>query len=202
VPVCRRLIVALAAALALLAAPAFAAVKLSFWSHDFGNYFPHAFIMLSGAPDADPGAPIQINYGFTAKSITPGILFGPVKGEILSMGKGYVRGSQRHFSVVLTDAQYGQVLALVDQWRNMAQPSYDLHHRNCVSFVKAVAELIGLNTDHTERYTMKPRSFLDQVGFDNPGEVNMADSYVPKLHAPEGQGRKSLSAAAEQAPQH
>ncbi|MCE3590045.1 hypothetical protein LXJ59_25990, partial [Escherichia coli] len=59
------------------ATPAWAAVTITFWSHEFGNSFPHAFFTLRGVPDAG-GAPVDANYGFTAKAVTPALLMGTV----------------------------------------------------------------------------------------------------------------------------
>ena len=62
-----------------LSAPARADVVVSFYSHDFGDRFPHAFIVMTGTLDAT-GEVVDVNYGFTATSVSPAILFGSVKG--------------------------------------------------------------------------------------------------------------------------
>ena len=90
-------------------------MTITFWSHELGNSFPHAFFTLRGVPDAG-GAPVDVNYGFTAKSISPAILMGSVAGRLDIAKPGYMRGSDAQFSVVLTDAQYAEVLALVARW--------------------------------------------------------------------------------------
>ncbi len=149
-----------------------ARVTLTFLSRDFGVYFPHAFIEVSGATDAAPQKPVLANYGFTARALTPGILLGRVQGEIESMDDGYVRGSRRHFSIELDDAEYYRLMTLIDQWRSIPGKSYDLHHRNCVSFVKAVAESVGLSANHADALLLKPRSFLDDVAAENAGHIN------------------------------
>ena len=49
----RRLLASFAALLLTLAAlPAHAAIVITFWSHELGNHFPHAFFTLRGTPDA------------------------------------------------------------------------------------------------------------------------------------------------------
>lgn len=52
------------------ALPAQAAVTITFWSHELGNSFPHAFFSLRGTVDAT-GQPVDANYGFTARSVSP-----------------------------------------------------------------------------------------------------------------------------------
>ncbi len=109
-----RFLAAIAALLLSLAAlPAHAAVTITFWSHEFGNHFPHAFFTLRGTPDAG-GAPVDLNYGFTPKAISPAILFGPVQGRIDIAKRSYMDGSDAQFSLVLTDAQYADILRLVE----------------------------------------------------------------------------------------
>jgi hypothetical protein len=181
-----RLRLALAAAVGILAVPAqpvCAAVTLTFLSRDLGVDFPHAFVETAGATDAQPQIVIHANYGFTAKTVTPAILMGSVGGEIMSVSDDYVRGSDRHFSIRLSDAQYADFLRLLDSWRNIPSPSYNLHKRNCVHFVKAVADFVGLSTDHTESLMLKPRSFLDEIALENVGRLDMAVTYKAKLKA-------------------
>src|SRR3546814_5334492 len=63
-----RLLLAALFALALgIAGPVQAKVVVSFYSHDFGERFPHAFVTLKGRVDAT-GQAVDYNYGFTARS--------------------------------------------------------------------------------------------------------------------------------------
>jgi hypothetical protein len=150
------------AALWLFAAPADAAVAIRFHSKDFGATFPHAFIVLDGTLDAT-GEPVSGNYGFTVRHlIGPSVLFGPVQGVVISEKTSYVEDSNHHFALQLTDAQYRAVMALVDKWRALPQPSYRLDSRNCVTFVAEVAAMLGLEADPT-RLMRRPRAFLDRV---------------------------------------
>ena len=115
-----------------VALPAHAAVRISFWSHEFGNSFPHAFVSVRGTPDAG-GPPVDTTYGFTAKTISPAILFGAVPGRVEPLKLNYMQGSDAQFSVVLTDEQYAQVLALVAAWsEKTGDATYRLNDRNCV----------------------------------------------------------------------
>ena len=163
----------LALLLSGLALPAQAAVTITFWSHEFGNSFPHAFVTLRGTPDAG-GAPVDANYGFTARSLSPAILFGSVAGEVEPSKPGYIAGSDAQFSVVLTDAQYAQVLALVGAWDERGGNSrYNLNGRNCVHFVKEAARIAGLTDLDRPKLMKKPRSYLLSIGAANPTRVTL-----------------------------
>lgn len=155
-----RLIAFLTAALlALTAAPGWAAVSITFYSKELGATFPHAFVILEGAPDRG-GARIDEDYGFTAKTVSPAILWGKVGGEVVTDNSvNYVKGSDRHFTVALTDSEYDAVMATIARWRSAKQPSYDLDRHNCVHFVADLAVAAGMTAD-TRKLMKKPRSFL------------------------------------------
>ena len=165
----RTHLAALAAMLLLLfgASPAAAAVEITFYSKELGTSFPHAFVVLEGQLDRD-NSRIAEDYGFTAKSVTPAILFGPVKGEVVSdHGASYVKASDRHFTVSLSDAEYDQVMVVVERWKSARQPSYDLDKANCVHFVGELASAIGMDGAPRKGLMKKPRSFLEAVGAAN-----------------------------------
>ena len=176
-----RLIAVLAAALlALAGAPAWAAVSITFYSKELGASFPHAFVILEGTPDRG-GPRIEEDYGFTAKAITPAILWGKVAGEVISdHSAGYVKGSDRHFRVALTDAEYDQVMATVARWRAAKQPSYDLDRHNCVHFVAEIAAASGLAAD-TRRLMKKPRSFLEALAEANRARLQARGAVLYRL---------------------
>jgi hypothetical protein len=152
--------------LLLLPAPAHAAVEISFFSHEFGANFPHAFVVLAGVDDRS-GQRIDANYGFTATHISPAILFGSVKGEVFSRDSKtdaqYLASSDRHFSFQLSDAEYDAVMATVERWRSLKQPSYDLNRSNCVHFVADVAARLGMSVATPKPLMKKPRSFIESV---------------------------------------
>lgn len=150
-----------------VAAPARAEVVVSFYSHDFGDRFPHAFIVLKGTVDAT-GEAVDANYGFTATSVSPAILLGSVKGKVESSKPDYIAKSDRQFDVTVDDATYARVLAKVDEWRTREQPSYSLNKRNCVHFVMELAEVVGLAVNRKSRLFKKPKSFLIEVKGLNP----------------------------------
>lgn len=169
-----RFVATIAALLLSLAAlPAQAAVIITFWSHEFGNHFPHAFFTLRGTPDAG-GARVDLNYGFTPKAITPAILFGPVKGRIDIAKRAYMEGSDAQFSLTLTDAQYADILRLVDEWdETKGDNTYRMNTRNCVHFAQEAARRAGLATVGFSALMKKPRSFLKAVAAANAAQVTV-----------------------------
>jgi hypothetical protein len=153
------------------AVPAQAAVTITFWSHELGNSFPHAFFTLRGIPDVG-GAPVDTNVGFTAKSVSPALLMGPVAGKLDIAKPGYIAGSDAQFSVVMSDAQYGAVLRLVDAWSEGKPDSvYRLSDHNCVTFVKEAARIVGLTGLDQPKLMKKPRSYLKAVQAGNAGRI-------------------------------
>lgn len=152
----------------LVVAPgqAFAAVEITFYSHDFGSSFPHAFIALSGTDDRT-GEKISANYGFTATHISPAILIGSVTGEVMSKDvqadREYIAGSNRHFTFTLTDAEHQAVKQTIASWQALKQPSYNLNRQNCVHFVADVAASLGMLADKPKALMKKPRSYTDSL---------------------------------------
>lgn len=168
----RRWLAGLGALLLSLAAwPAQAAVTITFWSHDFGNYFPHAFFTLRGTPDAG-GEAVDGSYGFTARSITPALLFGNVGGRVEGAKRFYMEGSHARFAVTLTDAQYQHILSLVREWgEKTGNSTYNLNRRNCVHFVQEAARRAGLARVDFPKLMKKPGSYLKAVEGANPTQV-------------------------------
>jgi hypothetical protein len=152
---------------ASLTNPARAEVVVSFYSHDFGDRFPHAFIVLKGKIDAT-GEVVDANYGFTASSVSPAILLGSVKGEVQTSKPDYIAKSDRQFDVTVDDATYARLMAKVAEWRDREQPSYSLNKRNCVHFVMELAEVVGLTVNRKSKLFKKPKSFLIEVKGLNP----------------------------------
>lgn len=141
-------------------APAQAAVEIAFYSRELGgNNFPHAFVALHGVVDST-GEQVNTTYGFTAHSVTPAILFGSVSGEIVVEGERQMARSTRQFALTLSEERYRAVMAVVEQWRNRPQPSYNLNHRNCVHFVAELARAAGLRVEEVPGLMKRPRSFL------------------------------------------
>ena len=161
-----------------LGAPAFAAVEIAFYSRELGTNFPHAFVALKGTVDAT-GERIDTSLGFTAHSVTPAILFGSVRGEVVVEGERQIARSARQFALTLTDDQYRAVMAVVEEWRNAPQPSYNLRRHSCVHFVSAIAATIGLRVDNEQRLMNRPRSFLERVLALNPQLAAQAPAAAP-----------------------
>ncbi|WEK42328.1 MAG: hypothetical protein P0Y64_13115 [Candidatus Sphingomonas colombiensis] len=174
----KRLLLTLAALLLSLGAlPAHAGVVITFWSHELGNHFPHAFFTLRGVPDAG-GAPVDLNYGFTPKSISPAILFGAVKGRIDIAKLSYIEGSDAQFSLELNDAQYASILRLVDEWdEKKGDGTYLMNTRNCVHFTQEAARRAGLSGLEQPDLMKKPRSFLKAVAAANARRVAVIDRH-------------------------
>lgn len=153
--------------LALTAPPAKAEVIATFYSHDFDDYFPHAFVKLQGNVDAT-GEQVDTNYGFTAVSVSPAILLGSVKGMIETKDAKYVSKSNPHFSVRLSDAEYARFMEFVEKWRNLPGKSYSLNKRNCVHFAMEAAALLGASVNRQSKFFKKPKTFLLEVMKLNP----------------------------------
>ncbi|GMN14964.1 hypothetical protein [Altererythrobacter sp. MTPC7] len=149
---------------------AFAEVKMHFHSFNgsvfFGRY-PHTFIVLEGTLD-ETGQQVNENYGFTAKRTTPAILTGPVEHDILIEEEKYIGSTNRHFTVTLTDAQYREVKALKDRWKNAPGKYYDLDTRNCIHFVGEMAKIAGLKVGYPKKMLRKPKQWLNYIGTLNP----------------------------------
>lgn len=148
--------------LGVQATPVRAEVVATFYSHDFGDHFPHALVKLKGTVDST-GEKVDTNYGFTAVNTSPAILMGPVRGMIETKDAKYIAKSNAHFSMRLSDADYAQLIALVEKWRNIPGKSYSLGKRNCVHFAMEAAALLGLSVNRESKFFKKPKSFLLEV---------------------------------------
>jgi len=158
----RIFLVLIAAFVSQLPAAAYAEVTATFYSRDFGDYFPHAFVRLTGTVEST-GEKLDTNYGFTAVNVSPAILAGSVKGMIETKDAKYVSGSNAHFSLRLSDAEYAKFMAFVAKWRNLPGKSYSLNKRNCVHFAMEAALLLGLNVNRQSKFFKKPKSFVLEV---------------------------------------
>jgi hypothetical protein len=150
-------------------AAARAQVTISFYSHDMEalgmRAFPHAFFTVKGTL-VRGGAPIDTNYGFTARS-TDAALFGSTQGDIETKDVPYVMRSRRHFSVKVPDATYDRLMALVANWRARGPKGYNLGKANCVHFAGEAAAIVGLKVAFPQNLMKKPKAFLDAVLRDN-----------------------------------
>lgn len=167
----RRLLMLLLSLAALgWALPAAAHVTITFHSFNgsvlFGRY-PHAFVVLTGTLDST-GQKVDENYGFTAKKVTTAILSGPVEHMIMVEEPAEIAKTNAHFSLRLTDAQYRAVHAEMIRWRDAPGKYYDLNKRNCIHFVGAIAQLLGLKVDYPKSMLRKPKQWLNHIAAINP----------------------------------
>jgi hypothetical protein len=160
----------LAALLLLLwAQAAAAAVQLHFHSFNgsmVGGRYPHTFIVLEGT--LDDGRAVNENYGFTAKRVSPAILRGPVEHAVMIEPAKYIRSTNRHFTVTVSDAQYRAIVAEVARWRDAPGRFYDLDNRNCIHFVGRVAQMVGLRVDYPQDMLRRPKKWLNHITALNP----------------------------------
>lgn len=137
----------------------------------FGRY-PHTFVVFDGHLD-DTGEPVQENWGFSARRVTPAILSGPVEHIVMTEEPDQIARTNRHFSVTLSDAQYRRMRAEVEAWRDAPGRYYDLENRNCIHFVGRLAQLAGLTVDYPQNMLRKPRAWLNHIAALNP-QLNAA----------------------------
>lgn len=176
--------------LLLLPAPARAEVTISFYSHDlrlidgFQTDFPHGFVLLNGTTAS--GEQVKHNFGFSAVNIFIDVLWHPVKGALDDepLPKGYVEEATQHLSFVISDDQYRAVMAVVDKWRNYPQPSYDIDTHNCVTFVKEIAEAVGLSVSDDKKFIRAPKEFLADVAARNSQFATGIPATAPVPAAP------------------
>ena len=160
---------AMVAALLLPSSAVRAEVVVTFWSHARDRNYPHAFLVMRGRVDAT-GQVVDTNIGFTARSISPMVLLGSVRGQMEVLSPGYVaRATSRpHFALRLNDAQYARLQAFIARWRAAPQPNYNLNSRNCVHFIMEAAAELGLVVNRASANFREPGLFLDEVMQLNP----------------------------------
>lgn len=165
-----RFVIILLAVLSLgWSSSALAEVRLSFHSFNgsvlVGRY-PHAFIVLEG--ELGNGQKVNENYGFTAKSVGPSVLNGPVEHDILIEQPKYIAATNRHFTVTISDAQYRRIVAEVKAWRDAPGKYYDLDTRNCIHFVGEMARIAGLKVEYPKDMLRRPKKWLNFITTLNP----------------------------------
>jgi hypothetical protein len=149
---------------------ALAAVQVHFHSFNgsmFAGRYPHTFVVFDGTLD-DTGERIYENYGFSAKSATPDVLLGPVAHGMYSESDRWIRNTNRHFSITVSDATYRRMKEEVIAWRDAPGKYYDLDSRNCIHFVGRIAALGGLRVDYPHDLLRKPKAWLNHVATLNP----------------------------------
>ncbi len=156
------------------ASPVAADEIVAFYFHSLGLssrslvYFPHAFITVEPAPGPEAGPELSDatvyplrSFGFVSAKPGPILLIRHTRGEVIDSAKGYLSVSRREFAVRVTDAQYQSLLDAVAAWQSAPGDPYDLRHRNCVTFVAAMARAIGLDVGNDR--TLDPSRFLNDL---------------------------------------
>ena len=148
---------------------ALAAVEIHFHSFNgsvlFGRY-PHTFIVLEGT--LDDGTVVNENYGFTARSATAAATRDWVQHLVESEPERYLRSTNRHFSITLTDPQYHLIAREVRLWKDEPGRRYSLDERNCIHFVGRMAELLGLRVEYPDSMLRRPKRWLNHIARLNP----------------------------------
>lgn len=165
---CLRVVLAVLAACAL-AVPAQAQVQVHFHSFNgsvFGGRYPHTFVVFDGT--LANGERVFENYGFSAKTAGPNVLNGPTQHIVMSEDERYIRTTNRHFTITVSDATYQRMKAEVIAWRDAPGRFYDLNTRNCIHFVGRMAELAGLRVEFPRNMLRRPKAWLNHVTGLNP----------------------------------
>ncbi|MGB6317698.1 MAG: hypothetical protein WBG08_03610 [Litorimonas sp.] len=151
----------------------------TFYSHSFGENFPHAFVLIETRNAY--GQIAQDAFGFSARHLSPKILMGTVDGHIAIPSARYVRQSDPHFTLPVTRAQMARIGAIRNRWSAGEGGRYNLNRRNCVHFIGELAEAVGLRTNRDSAHFKEPASFLREVAALNverfpPGSVPHAEA--------------------------
>ena len=185
----KRLAGLAALGLALIAAPASAAVEMTVYTKELSDTFPHTFVVLEGTLDRT-GARIAEDYGFSAKTISPAILWGRVGGKVISDQEGgYLKASDKHFTLKISDEDYDRVMAVVERWRTAKQPSYDLDKANCIHFVAEIMAAAGMEAAPRKGLMRKPRSFVEAVTAANRDWLLAQSAVIHRLKPPQPKRR-------------
>ncbi|MDG5489392.1 hypothetical protein NYR55_12275 [Sphingomonas sp. BGYR3] len=187
-PLMRAVHALLALSLLFLAAgTAQARLIVTFWSQDFGSNFPHAFFTIHGT--SDDGTIVRENFGFSPRTISPAVLFGPVKGRVDGTDEKYILKSNAHFAVTITDAQHAALRKLAVEWSEAGDPTYRLNSRNCVHFAAEAMRRVGLTVVEEKKLMKKPRSFTQSIALLNTDRITQlnlpAAQYAAWLEAPQ-----------------
>jgi len=155
----RALKALLAVLMLLVAFPAAAEVRVTFYSHPWGaggdGQYPHAFIRVTGQPAWAP-APIDETYGFTTKQ--QALVFFKARGLVEGARPDYVARSTPYFWVEISDDEYRTLREWIDTWNRPPGSDYNLYHRNCIVFVADLAQSLGLTVGDTK--TLDPDIFM------------------------------------------
>lgn len=155
-------------ALLIWSVPAHAQIQVHFHSFNgsFLGRYPHAFVVFEGTLES--GEKVNENYGFSAKTAGPNVLLGPTAHIVMTEKPKYIRTTNRHFTLTVSDATYRRMKAEVIAWRDAPGKFYDLDKRNCIHFVARIAELGGVKVEFPKELLRKPRQWFDHIARLNP----------------------------------
>lgn len=143
-----------------------AEVQMTFYAHSGTRirggwlYFPHAYIGLTGV--LETGDAVESYIGFTASNPGPHLLLTSGRRLVSTPDERYRHESRQGLSVTITDETYWLIQDRVNIWRSPTGSTYNLHRRNCITFVADLAEAAGLTPP--EELTLSPGRFLDDLG--------------------------------------
>ena len=168
----------------LLAGPAAAQVRVTFYGHEWNaggdRLYPHAFIRVTGQPQG-AAAPIDEVYGFT----TLDQLLAPIRspGAVVGADAAYISRSTPYFWIEISDADYGALHARIDTWSHPPGSYYNLHKHNCIVFAADMARQLGLTVGDIT--TLKPAVFMGELVQLNAGKIALgaAPPYGPPMQA-------------------
>ena len=169
-PQTRLSLLAIASLWAVVPCVAEARVTVLFHSFNgslFTGRYPHTFVELSGTLDGD-GRVIHENYGYTGDGTAMQALAGPMRGTIHVEEEGYLKNTNIHFAVPISDAQYFAIRQEIERWRNGPESTYNLETHNCVNFVARIAEMVGLKAQVPRNLEKKPKAWLNYLTGLNP----------------------------------
>ncbi len=160
-------------AILCVAPRAHARYVVSFYSHGWGVagqmlYFPHAFLLVRGSADSQ-SMPIEQSFGFTAVAASPALVFHRAPGEVIDSRKAYLQVSEEHLAVEISDDQYRALMQAIEAWERVKGDPYDLHARNCITFVGEMARVLGLDVGN--EHVMDPARFLEDLRARNASKL-------------------------------
>lgn len=166
-----RVLAAALLALAALVTPAAAWADVAVTFHSFSGSFltgryPHAFVAFDGT--LTNGEKVHTNYGYSAVSAGPGVLAGPVRQGVYVEKEKYIRTTNSHFTVTVSDETYRRMMAEMVAWRDKPGNNYDLDRNNCIHFAGAIMQLAGLKVDYPAAMVRHPKEWMNHIAELNP----------------------------------
>jgi hypothetical protein len=154
--------------LLLVFAPQYASAKvtLSFYSYSgsliLPGGYPHAYVRLDGTLEKTGKKVLEL-YGLTSGSVTSAVLSRDTTGFIHEATPRFPKRKKnnRHFRVSISDDQYHRIVSEVKLWRSSV---YNLKSRNCLHFVAAIANIVGIEAIVPDKLTRRPKAWLNLVG--------------------------------------